>query len=231
MRVPEQCVPDRRQARSSAAAALLVVLSLTVGCGAARRPCVSDACADGTVCDLDGTCRALPDPAQASTFSEADALYALGYTNPTRRARDRAASDRLTLGGAPAGVVNLVFAVPTYRRAIVEAVLVLFPYPNGRTATAPGTLSVHRVRAREVLDPRRRTPLLPIGRRLAARLEQPSAAQPVRLDVTRAVRATSGARLGLQVRMTRGGGDAPWLLASPDTLDEARRPRVELLLR
>jgi hypothetical protein len=110
-------------------------------------------------------------------------------------------------------------------------VLVLFPYANGRAATEPATLAVSRVRASEVLNPRRRTPLLPIGRRLAARVERPSATQAIRLDVTRAARDTAGQRLGLQVRMTRGGGAAPWLLASPDTLDDASRPRLELLLR
>ena len=77
----------------------------------------------------------------------------------------------------------------------------------------------------------RHTPLLRIGRTLAARVETPSARQAIRLDVTQAAQDTVGARLGLRVRMARGGDDTAWLLASPESLDETLRPRIELLLR
>ncbi|MCA9536966.1 MAG: hypothetical protein KC593_24955 [Myxococcales bacterium] len=212
-----------------------LVVALALGalgaCGAARSACSTASCPASTVCDFDGTCRALPDPAQAATFSEADVVYPLGWNNPTRALRHRPPGDRLLLGGDEGAMVDLVFAIPTHRRSVVEAVLVLFPYPNARSTSEPGTLSVTRIRAAEALNPRRHTPLLRIGRTLAARVETPSARQAIRLDVTQAAQDTVGARLGLRVRMARGGDDTAWLLASPESLDETLRPRIELLLR
>jgi len=208
------------------------VSMLSLGCGATRSPCSAERCPANTVCDLDGTCRPLPEPARAATFSESLGLYAVSWSNPdSTRGRRHASSDRLSLGGDGDAVIDLTFSIPVRRRNVVEAVLVLFPYQNARAATTPATIVVARMRPSETDDARRRTPPLPIGRALSARVERPSARQAVRLDVVDAARDVAGAPLALRVRMTRGGDGDPWLFASPDTLDVARRPRLELLLR
>lgn len=205
---------------------------MSAGCGAARSPCAADECPTATVCDLDGTCRPLPEPARAATFSESLGLYAVAWGNPhDGRGAPHASSDRLSLGGDADSVIDLTFSMPTRRRNVVEAVLVLFPYPNARAATDPATLSVARMRPSETTNDRRRTPPLPIGRVLSARVERPTARQAIRLDVLDAARAVEGASLALRVRMARGGDDYPWLFASPETLDVQRRPRLELLMR
>lgn len=208
------------------------VCVLSAGCGAARSPCSSEECPTATVCDLDGTCRPLPEPARAATFSESLGLYAVAWSNPDdRRGAHHASSDRLSLGGDADSIIDLTFTMPARRRTVVEAVLVLFPYPNARAATDPATLSVARMRPSETASTRRSTPPLPIGRVLSARVERPTARQAIRLDVLDAARAVEGAPLALRVRMERGGDDYPWLFASPETLDVARRPRLELLMR
>jgi hypothetical protein len=206
--------------------------SLWAGCGATRSPCASESCPTATVCDLDGTCRPLPEPARAATFSESLGLYATGWSNPDDGAgASHGSSDRLSLGGDADAVIDLTFTIPARQRNVVEAVLVLFPYQHARAATEPATIAVSRMRPSETNGAPRRTPPLPIGRTLSARVERPTARQAVRLDVLDAARDVAGAPLSLRVRMARGGDDDPWLFASPDTLDVDRRPRLELLLR
>ncbi len=219
-----------RTAVTCAAAYSLALAAM--GCGATRSPCAAEECPTATVCDLDGTCRPLPEPARAATFSESVGLHAVAWANPDDGRAQPAALDRLSLGGDQDAVIDLTFSMPAARqRRVVEAVLVLYPYPNARAATEPATIAVARMRPSETANAHPHTPPLSIGRVLSARVERPTARQAVRLDVLDAARAVTGAPLALRVRMARGGDASPWLFASPDTLDVQRRPRLELLLR
>lgn len=190
-----------------------------LGC-AARERCVVGACPEGTVCELDGTCRALED-SEASRFARARRSYAVDWASsrPHTRARD-------TLPAGDGDAAYFTFELP--EGELVRAVLTvhLAPIP-----TDPAPVEVRAFLASELDGERadRGAPPRRVGPIEVARVSTPRAGAPLYVDVTAAVRRGLGSerRVSLGV-MLDGPARA---LASPRAVDETLRPRLDVRLR
>ncbi len=195
---------------------------LLVGCP--RGPvCAENGCPADTVCELDGTCRALEVTALPTRDRHLVAAD-FGGTRSDQRAEPAGDLDELVLGGYLDGSVFLAFDIP--EGEVRQAVLVLYP-AEGAIGGDRQTVRVSRVRAFEgaTLTHRTRPVVSRVGpgRELAAVPDR-----PVRVDVTSLIAEDPSERVHL---MASGEGDGiPWRIASPVALDSARAPRLELRL-
>jgi hypothetical protein len=216
-------------------AALTVVLLAAAGCGRPS-PCTSAAsCPEGTVCELDGQCRALTvDPELRLARSESLAPSDWGVTRNDQPGNADGDLDSLALGGSPDAAVYLAFGPLPPEQEVIHAVLTLHPHPSFagprgsvRVAVQPiGRFRGERLTARSAPSP--------FGPPVALRPVPTGTERPLRFDVTGAVerarRAFDG-RLYLALRLVRAPRGAPVRFASPRHPDPDRRPRLSLLLR
>ena len=209
---------DRLPSRARFALAL-VALAAAAGC--LRGPtCTEGACREGAVCDLDGTCRPLAQPARRPTVHQAARDF--GATRTDRRREALGDQDEALLGGDADGAIYLTFALPD--RAVERAVLVLHPVP-GASGGSSQTVRVARVRPFEgaTLTHRSRPTTAELG---PARTLAPVTDRPIRIDVTALVHDTEL----LHLAVSASGEGLPWRIASPLALDAERTPRLELAL-
>lgn len=196
-------------------------------CGAAR------GCPEGAVCQLDGTCRPLSS-GPGARFARTRRLRALDWAvlreGGLRPPRPALRGDELALGGPEDARVVLAFGPIPDDRPIGRVVLTLHPHPGwsgpraaGRVAVAPAAPFDGAALERGEVPAVEARPRVERG--VAA-----TAGRPLRLDVTELVHRTER-RAHLGVTLARGGGPAPWRLASPRATDPNRRPHLDLLLR
>jgi len=209
-----------------------LLLPLLAACPGAP-PCAPDGCAEGTVCQLDGTCAAL---AERPGFARTLHLPAADWAGTRGDARsDRGGlHDELLLGGEEiGGVVWLAFDLPPDGE-VVGAVLRLSPAARFAGGT-PQRVAAFESSAFDGARVSRRQPPRRVGRYGAERVLA-STGRPLRLDVSELVRVAAGPpgqrrrRVHLGVRARSGEGPA-WRIASPSALDGDRHPRLELRLR
>jgi len=200
---------------------LVVVLlaCAAVACGARER-CVVGACPEGTVCELDGTCRALED-SEASRFARARRLHAADWASSRPHTRAR---DAMPVGEGD--VAYFAFDVP--EGELVRAVLTVHLAP---TPTDPAPVEVRTFLASALDGERadRGAPPRRVGPIEVARVSTPRAGAPLHVDVTAAVRRGLGSdrRVSLGVAL-----DGPMrALASPRTIDQTLRPRLDVRVR
>ncbi len=204
-----------------AALVFLALVCLGLGC-AARERCEVGACPSGTVCELDGTCRALSD-ADSHRFARALRLSARDWASSTAGARmtDELPADdgeraffafELPPGEVVQGTLTVHLAHRTSGDAQVEA----------RVFVASELVSPAADRGPR---PRRK------GRFLVARRLRVRAGAPIHLDVGPALSRVGegGGRITLGVELR--GETKGWALASPSSVDPGIRPRLDLRLR
>lgn len=198
---------------------MVLLACATVACGARER-CAVGACPEGTVCELDGTCRALED-SDASRFARARRLHAVDWASTTPHTRAR---DTLPVGDGDAAY----FAFELPEGELVRAVLTVHLAP---TPTDPAPMEVRAFLASELDGERadRGAPPRRVGPIEVARVSTPRAGAPLYVDVTAAVLRGLGSerRVSLGV-MLDGPARA---LASPRAVDETLRPRLDVRLR
>lgn len=184
-------------------------------------------CPNGTVCELDGTCRALgPRPRMGFTRAERLRPVEWGATRSDRRTESTQGLDELLLGGSLDGTIHFTFELP--EGEVVAAILTIFPAPRAHTST-PQTLRAFRTteigpRVSRAVPPRR------IGRfgssqRVAARQNR-----PLRIDVTDLVRQAGEPRVHLALDARHADGLA-WRIASPAAENDSLHPRLDVRVR
>lgn len=196
-------------------------LLASVGCGPRNR-CEVGACPDGTVCELDGTCRALAD-SDGSRFARATRRDAVDWASTVAGARE---SDELPVGdGAEA-----FFAFDVPRGEVVHAVLSVH-FVSSTYTTEPVEARVFLVSELDGEIADRGVPPRRIGPIEVGRVIRPGASRPVHLDVSRAIAraglGTEGGRVSFGVAL-EGPRHA---LASPRAVELATRPHLDLRLR
>jgi len=204
--------------RALALCASLVALGLG-GCGARER-CVVGACPEGTVCELDGTCRVLDD-SEASRFARARRLHAVDWASSTPHTRAR---DAMPVGDGDAAY--FAFEVP--EGELVRAVLTVHLAP---VPTAPTPVEVRAFLASTLDGERadRGAPPRRVGPIEVGRVEVPRAGAPLHVDVTSAVARGIGAERRVSLGVVLDGPARS--LASPRAVDETLRPRLDVRLR
>lgn len=203
----------------------LTLALLSAGC---HTPPCGD-CPNGTVCELDGTCRALG-PRSRMGFTRAERLRPVewGSTRSDRRTETAQGLDELLLGGSLDGTVHFSFDLP--EGEVVAAVLTIYPAPRGAHTSTPQTLRAYRTteigsHVSRAVPPRR------IGRFGASRRVAARANRPLRIDVTDLVRDVAGEeRVHLALDARRSDGLA-WRIASPTAENDELHPRLDLRLR
>ncbi|MBX3247091.1 MAG: hypothetical protein KF901_07920 [Myxococcales bacterium] len=200
---------------------MLVLAALaTFGCGPRAR-CAEGACPEGTLCELDGTCRPLADD-ESSRFARALRLEAADWASSERGGRGH---DQLPLGrGAE---VFLAFEVPPGE--LLRAVLTL----HVTSASGVGDVQVFASTAfvGDEVDrgwvPRR------LGRVEVAREALAGPGRPVRVDVARLIARAGLGREGGRVYLglRRAGDAARWRVASPVAVDPELWPSLDLRVR
>lgn len=204
---------------------IAVAAVLLFACGGTDN-CRPEACAEGTVCDLDGTCRPLSERREAA-FAQAQRLRPTrwGATRRDRPTLEDGALDEALLGGPMSGTLYLAFALPQDAR-VVSAVLTL----STAADDAPGDPQLVRAFALRSLE-------APISRRTApgrgpagaGRFANPSGA--FHLDITELARRAARRREPLSIGVEAEEAAAlPWRIASPTALESARRPHLDLRL-
>lgn len=204
---------------------LLAFALAAVGTGCPRGPvCAENGCPTETVCELDGTCRALSASA-TPTRDRHVAAADFGGTRSDQRTAPTGDLDELALGGHVDGEVFLAFDLP--EGEVSQAILVLYPV-EGAIGGDRQTVRVSRVRAFEGASLTHRT--RPVVSRVGPGRELSAVPdRPVRVDVTDLLTEDPSERVHL---MASGEGDgSPWRIASPVALDAERAPRLELRLR
>ncbi|MEM9074649.1 MAG: hypothetical protein AAGE52_39505 [Myxococcota bacterium] len=185
-------------------------------------------CHSGTVCELDGTCRALA-PREGLRFSRALRVRADDWasTRSDRRSEIGHPFDEALLGGDAGGRIHLAFPLP--EGEIVGAVLTLIPAPR---ASLQGERVLRTFRTAPFRGDRvsRRVPPRRIGRYGTARWTLGAADRPLRIDVTALVQDEDGERVHLAVEVPGDDGLA-WRIASPLAEDPARHPSLDLRVR
>jgi hypothetical protein len=214
-------VPRARRRVFRLSTGLCLAVSLA-GCGARPHPCAGEVdCPSDTVCQSDGRCA----PLALSPSLRAARAVRLGPASSRSSPSQADGGDAARLGGRTRSVLLLSFdgLVPEARDAGAELVLTLDD--AGVSPTTVVTLVVDRVR-----------PPGPTGMpavladRVAERRIGPDSRGPIRIDVSRLVRACARdgvRRLDLAVRME---GDAEILVSSARSSDAVRRPRLDLYL-
>lgn len=193
------------------------MLVTTLGCGPRER-CVVGACPEGTVCELDGTCRALDDSG-ASRFARARRLHAIDWASSTPRTR---ALDALPVGAGEAAF----FAFELPEGEVVRAILTVYLAPVP-TDSEPAELRAFLSSDLNGTTADRGAPPRRIGPYEVARGVSPRAGIALHVDVTSAVTRAGSRRVSLGVSLegpTRS-------LASPRAVDEALRPTLDVRLR
>jgi hypothetical protein len=204
--------------RTFALCASLVALGSS-GCGARER-CVVGACPEGTVCELDGTCRALDD-SESSRFARARRLYAIDWASSTPHTRAR---DAMPVGDRDAAY--FAFEVP--EGDLVRAVLTVHLAP---VPTDPTPVEVRAFLASELDGERadRGAPPRRVGRLEVARVSTPRAGGALHVDVTSAVLRGLGSERRVSLGVVLDGPAR--VLASPRAVDETLRPRLDVRVR
>ncbi|MCU0672765.1 MAG: hypothetical protein MUE69_08220 [Myxococcota bacterium] len=200
--------------------AFVVLVGLTaVGC-AARQRCVVGACPEGTVCELDGTCRALED-AEASRFARARRLHAVDWASSRPHTRAR---DAMPVGDGD--VAYFAFDLP--EGELVRAVLTVHLAP---TPTDPAPVEVRAFLASELDGERadRGAPPRRVGPIEVARVSTPRAGAPLHVDVTSAVLRGLGPERRVSLGVALDGPARAF--SSPRAIDETLRPRLDVRLR
>ena len=198
---------------------MVLLACATFACGARER-CVVGACPEGTVCELDGTCRALED-SEASRFARARRAYAVDWASsrPHTRARD-------TLPAGDGDAAYFAFELP--EGELVRAVLTVHLAP---TPTDPAPVEVRAFLASELDGERadRGAPPRRVGPIEVARVSTPRAGAPLQVDVTAAVRRGLGSERRVSLGVALEGPARA--IASPRAVDESLRPRLDVRLR
>lgn len=196
---------------------------LTAGC-TGPAGCLEGACAEGTVCELDGRCRPLGDH-DGHRFATARRLAPVDWA--ATHTRDRRANLRAqaqwALGGPADGEMHLVFEIPD--REILEAVLTVTPVaegPQGPARLLPfRTPYFEGARIDRSTSPRPRT-------RGHARRVRAQRGRPLRIDFTPLVRSAEPGRVHLGLAAET---DQPLRVASPVARDIDTHPHLEVRWR
>ncbi len=203
----------------------LLSLALATACGG-RPPCGS--CPDGSVCDLDGTCRVLATRPELR-FARVVRLRPQDWAGARADIRREAgyAFDEWLLGGEVDGRLYLAFDVPAGE--IVTAVLRLTPIPRSPSLGAM-TLQIFRTRSfvgARVSHRRRPRRIRRVG---SMRRVEGAEGRPIYLDVTELVRGREGSRVFLGVA-ANDGDTTPWRIASPLANDVDAQPHLDVRIR
>lgn len=211
-----------------------IVLALALcACGGTEPCATSAACPEGTVCNPDGTCRALAgDP----RFVRGIRLEALdwGGTSTAHPSDPLPATDVLLLGGDVHATAYLAFGPLTLEAPVARAWLTLHPHPSFAGPSTGGVVVAHRTRPFEGGRVTLRHAPVTVGAAIVARPVLAGGPRPVVLDVTDAARQAqlSGRRrvwLALRASGTENG--PAWRFASPRATDTALRPRLSVWMR
>jgi hypothetical protein len=213
---------------------LVTLAVLLAGCHEDPACVQGDGCPEGTVCQLDGTCRPLlsgPD----NRFAAARRLVPRdwGYTRADQPSRVQPDTDALLLGGSPNAVVYLAFGPLPQVREIAQAVLTLWPHPGWEGPRRSGVqLAVQRIRGFDGQRLTHENAPEPFGLPVVVRRVMARAGGPIRLDVTRAARRAQRqdeSRIHLRLSLSGRSRGGPWKVASSRAADRSRRPQLHLL--
>ncbi|MBK8169095.1 MAG: hypothetical protein IPK60_01970 [Sandaracinaceae bacterium] len=203
-------------ARSAKEASALALALALAACGSRSQCAETAACALGTVCEIDGTCR--PMAVDLSTrFARGVTLHAREMVTTAGEHDD----DTLSLGGERGSAVLLAFAdLPD--SPVSSAELVLTPHSEWNGSDELVHVVVARVRPFDSAHPQVET----IRDRIGERSVPAGVARPLRVDVTGAVRdaQSAGVRV-LDISLRIDGTTEHALRYSLHA-----RPRLELLV-